>query len=62
MQDIFEKVAGPLKKITDRLAVGRCPSCREEDALFIDLLTGNWRCGRLPEGFPTDYVEREGRL
>jgi len=50
MEELFRRVAGPLKKITPRLAVGRCPSCGEEDALFIDLKTGNWRCGRLPDG------------
>ena len=50
MEELFSRVAGPLKKITPRLAVGRCPSCGEEDARFIDLKTGSWRCGRLPDG------------
>jgi hypothetical protein len=46
---LFERVCGPLKKISDRLAVGRCPSCRAEASLFIDLATGDFRCGRLPD-------------
>lgn len=47
--EIFEQVAGPLKIISPRLAVGRCPSCGSDDSLFIDLKTGSWRCGRLPD-------------
>ena len=45
---MFERVCGPLKRLSDRLAVGRCPSCRAEDSLFIDLETGDFRCGRVP--------------
>jgi len=48
---IFERVCGPLKRISDRLAVGRCPSCRADDSLFIDLETGDFRCGRVPDAF-----------
>ena len=46
---IFERVCGPLKTLSDRLAVGRCPSCRADDSLFIDLETGDFRCGRVPD-------------
>jgi len=46
---LFEKAVGPLRKINRRLAVGRCPSCGTDDSLFIDLKTGSWRCGRLPD-------------
>ena len=55
-RELFERVAGPLKMISPRLAVGRCPSCNEADTLFIDLKTGSWRCGRLPSTIltPTD--------
>ncbi len=47
-RELFERVAGPLRLVSERLAVGRCPSCNTQDSLFIDLKTGDWRCGRLP--------------
>jgi hypothetical protein len=47
-ESLFQRVAGPLTLINERLAVGRCPSCGTEKSLFIDLKTGTWRCGRLP--------------
>ncbi|MCZ6625866.1 MAG: hypothetical protein O7B35_16825 [Deltaproteobacteria bacterium] len=47
-RQLFERVAGPLKILNQRLAVGRCSSCGTSDSLFIDLETGAWRCGRLP--------------
>ncbi len=50
-RDLFERVAGPLNILNPRLAVGRCPSCGTSNSLFIDLKTGDWRCGRLPDGF-----------
>ncbi len=59
-REIFERVAGPLKLITKRLAIGKCPSCGVDDSLFIDLKTGQWRCGRLPETM-LDESQHEGR-
>lgn len=35
VQQIFERVCGPLRKVSKRLAVARCPSCNTQDSLFI---------------------------
>jgi hypothetical protein len=48
-RELFERVAGPLRLVSNSLAVGRCPSCGTEHSLFIDLQTGDWRCGGLPD-------------
>jgi hypothetical protein len=57
----FERVAGPLRVMTERLAVGRCPSCGTQHSLFIDLKTAEWRCGRLPDALVrgTNAVSKE---
>ncbi len=64
-RQIFERVAGPLKILNQRLAVGRCPSCGTPNSLFIDLKTGDWRCGRIPSSIPeqfgTEISEKESR-
>ena len=57
---LFEKIAGPLKLVNTRLAVGRCPTCGESEALFIDLKTGSFRCGHLPRSFYEDTGQHEG--
>ncbi len=50
--EILTKVLGPIRLITPRLIVGlRCPSCEERECLFIDAITGQWRCGGLPHGY-----------
>lgn len=59
--ELFERVAGPLRKITPRLAVGRCPSCGTPGSLFIDLVTGSWRCGRLPDSLLNEQNEQAGK-
>jgi hypothetical protein len=57
VEGIFERVAGPLRRVSDRLAVARCPSCGEPGSLFVDLRTGDFRCGRLPESLLLDQPE-----
>jgi len=49
IERIFERVCGPLERLSSRLAVGRCPSCQTDNSLFIDLETGDFRCGRVPD-------------
>jgi hypothetical protein len=56
VETLFERVAGPLTLLHDRLAVGRCPSCGTEKSLFIDLKIGTWRCGRLPSSLHNEFT------
>lgn len=59
IEPLFERICGPLRHVSKRLAVGRCPSCGTTDSLFIDLKTGDWRCGRLPDGLIEGVSEPE---
>lgn len=61
VEQIFERVCGPLKKLSKRVAVGRCPSCGTDDSLFIDLKTGDWRCGRLPDSLLNEQNGEAGK-